>query len=113
MSVVKLLSSMELNNKNNDTLNDPLARFTLVLASVVHDVDHYGVPNETLVTEQADVAIQYKGKSVAEQNSLEICWDLLMLDEHKELRASAVTERRPVCRGRQHWCCHSRSGSDL
>lgn len=50
--------------------SDPLTQFSLVLAALVHDVDHTGIPNSQLVKEGAALAARYKEKSVAEQNSL-------------------------------------------
>jgi 3'5'-cyclic nucleotide phosphodiesterase len=41
-------------------------------------VDHPGVPNTQLVKEQSEIAVAYNGKSVAEQNSMDIDWNLLM-----------------------------------
>ena len=102
MSVVKLLSSMDLTHNSKNALDDPLARFTLVLASVVHDVDHSGKPNETLVNEMDPVAIKYKGRSVAEQNSLDICWNLLMKDEHKALRRTIYQNDSDLFRFREY-----------
>ena len=102
MSVVKLLSSMDLTHNSKNALDDPLARFTLVLASVVHDVDHTGKPNETLVNEMDPVAIKYKGRSVAEQNSLDICWNLLMKDEHKALRRTIYQNDSDLFRFREY-----------
>ena len=72
MSVMKLLGSAS-NHKDNG-LDDPLARFTLVLAAIVHDADHPGVPNGQLNKEQDPMALAYDNKSAAEQNSLDITW---------------------------------------
>jgi class 3 adenylate cyclase len=66
--------------------SDPLTQFACLFAALVHDVDHPGVPNVTLIQENAPVAIEYKGKSVAEQNSVDIAWELLMEPKYKELR---------------------------
>ena len=41
-------------------------------------VDHTGVPNAQLIKENADIAEYYKNRSVAEQNSLDLSWRLLM-----------------------------------
>jgi hypothetical protein len=46
----------------------------------VHDVDHDGVPNSQLIKENVTVAAVYKEKSVAEQNSVDIAWTLLVCD---------------------------------
>lgn len=60
---------------------------------MVHDVDHSGVPNAQLVKERAHVAGAYKNKSVAEQNSIELAWSLLMEPCYKELRESIFRYR--------------------
>ena len=41
-------------------------------------VDHSGVPNAQLVKEKAHIASVYYEKSVAEQNSVDVSWNLLM-----------------------------------
>jgi hypothetical protein len=53
---------------------------------LIHDVDHSGAPNAQLVKEDAPVARLYKGKSIAEQNSFDIAWDLLMEPSYKDVR---------------------------
>ena len=50
-----------------------------------HDVDHVGVSNAQLVKEGVPIAEKYQ-RSVAEQNSLDISWDLLMRPEYQTLR---------------------------
>lgn len=65
---------------------DPWTHFALAFSALIHDVDHQGVPNATLVKEKAIVATAYKNKSVAEQNSLEIAWTLLMEPSYREMR---------------------------
>jgi 3'5'-cyclic nucleotide phosphodiesterase len=54
--------------------SDPLTQFAVVLSALIHDVDHYGVPNAQLVKEQATIATLYKNRSVAEQNSVDLAW---------------------------------------
>lgn len=49
--------------------------------------DHPGVPNSILVKEEDPLAAKYKGKSVAEQNSVDLAWGILMDPQYKELRA--------------------------
>ena len=41
-------------------------------------MDHSGVPNSQLVKENAKIATFYQGRSVAEQNSMVLSWNLLM-----------------------------------
>ena len=66
--------------------SDPMVQFCLAFVALVHDVDHPGCSNETLVKEQDEMAIAYKNKSVAEQNSVDLAWDLLMEPEYVDLR---------------------------
>jgi class 3 adenylate cyclase len=67
--------------------SDPLTHFTCVFASMIHDVDHPGVGNMQLVAEGDAIAHMYDGKSVAEQNSIDIAWELLMDPAYQDLRA--------------------------
>jgi 3'5'-cyclic nucleotide phosphodiesterase len=57
-----------------------------VFCALIHDVDHTGVSNGQLVKEKAHIATLYKNKSVAEQNSIDLAWDLLMQDDYENLR---------------------------
>lgn len=41
---------------------DPLTHFSMVLASLVHDVGHPGVPNGILVKEESRIALLYDGQ---------------------------------------------------
>jgi class 3 adenylate cyclase len=66
--------------------SDPLTQFACVFSALIHDVDHGGVPNTQLIKESATIAAVYKGKSVAEQNSVDLAWDLLMDDRYENLR---------------------------
>jgi 3'5'-cyclic nucleotide phosphodiesterase len=77
--------------------SDPLTQFAVVLSGLIHDLDHPGVSNGQLIKEDPRLAKRYKEKSVAEQNSVDLAWDLLMLNEYNELRAaifSTETELR-------------------
>ena len=49
--------------------------------------DHPGCPNASLVKEGTELAVKYQNKSVAEQNSFNLCWDMLMDDKFKDLRS--------------------------
>jgi class 3 adenylate cyclase len=78
--------------------SDPLARFAVVFSALVHDVGHTGVPNGQLAKESPELAALYKHKSIAEQNSVDTAWDLLMQDRYRNLRdslcsSSGVQER--------------------
>ena len=92
MSVSKLLARIvapdEIINHNEDTgvmasnlhdhtygiTSDPLTQFSVVLAALIHDVDHSGVSNFQLIKENAKIATVFKNKSVAEQNSIVLAW---------------------------------------
>ena len=81
--------------------SDPLAQFAVVFAALIHDCDHSGVPNATLVDEQADVAIKYANRSPAEQNSVELAWELLMESQYNELRKCIFPDVSEMHRFRQ------------
>jgi class 3 adenylate cyclase len=66
--------------------SDPLTQFACVFSALIHDVDHSGVPNTQLIYENSRLATLYKGKSVAEQNSVDLSWELLMEDRFSDLR---------------------------
>jgi len=65
---------------------DPLTQFAVVFAALIHDVDHTGLSNATLVEGKFDVARNFNSKSVAEQNSVAVAWALLMEPRFEELQ---------------------------
>lgn len=67
--------------------NDPIAQFAVVFSTLVHDVDHQGVPNVQLVIEADPLAVRYNGRSVAERRSITVAWTLLMEDRFQGLRS--------------------------
>ena len=115
MSVIKLMSRIvaptdqhmddnaaTLHDHTYGITSDPLTQFACVFSALIHDVDHLGVPNTTLVAEHTDVASKYNNRSVAEQNSLDLAWNELM-DESKyiELRALLFTDHAELIRFRK------------
>eukprot|EP00980_Cylindrotheca_fusiformis_P015220 scaffold4224_cov85-Cylindrotheca_fusiformis.AAC.2 len=80
--------------------SDPLTQFAVVFSAVIHDVDHPGVPNAQLVKDNTRSAQVYK-KSIAEQISMELSWDMLMGDEFAELRACIYQTEEELRRFRQ------------
>eukprot|EP00980_Cylindrotheca_fusiformis_P004907 scaffold1043_cov117-Cylindrotheca_fusiformis.AAC.2 len=80
--------------------SDPLTQFAVVFSAIIHDVDHPGVPNTQLVKENTRCAQIYK-KSVAEQKSVDIAWDMLMADEYAALRACIYQTEEDLHRFRQ------------
>jgi len=82
-------------------MSDPLLHVSTVVAALIHDVDHPGVPNSTVVKEQTSLAAVYKNKSIAEQNSVDLAWDLLMDDVFVDLRRVLYTTEEDFKRTRQ------------
>ena len=77
--------------------SDPLCQLAIVFSALIHDVDHTGVPNAQLVKEKVAIAAKYHDKSVAEQNSVDISWEILMDHQYQDLRYCIFeneTERR-------------------
>lgn len=115
MSVVKLLSRIvapkvmevegdfnkELHDHTYGIASDPLTQFAVVLSALMHDVDHVGVPNAQLVKENVAICSLYRGKSVAEQNSVDISWNLLMEGRFNDLRATIYSSKGELIRFRQ------------
>eukprot|EP00980_Cylindrotheca_fusiformis_P028843 scaffold22655_cov173-Cylindrotheca_fusiformis.AAC.2 len=80
--------------------SDPLTQFAVVFSAIIHDVDHPGVPNTQLVKENTRWAQIYK-KSVAEQKSVDIAWNMLMSGEYAALRACIYQTDEDLQRFRQ------------
>jgi class 3 adenylate cyclase len=114
LSVVKLLKRIFAqtgNEENTDDeaihdytfgiTSDPLTQFSVVLSALVHDIDHSGVPNSRLSQEQDRLAQIYRGKSIAEQNSVDIAWGLLMDERFDALRMVIYSTVQDLQRFRQ------------
>ena len=102
MSVVKLLSRIiapseqdvgevgendfSLHDHTYGITSDPLTQFACVFSALIHDLDHSGVPNAQLAKENSELSNMYNNKSIAEQNSVDLAWQVLMSDNYKELR---------------------------
>lgn len=80
---------------------DPLTLLAIVFSALIHDIDHPGVSNAQLVLEKDPVAIEFENKSVAEQNSVRIAWDLLMQPELQDLRNAMFPNNSDCKRFRQ------------
>ena len=115
MSVSKLLSrivapdidgtdeNLELNLHDHTygITSDPLTQFAVVLSALIHDADHVGIPNFLLVNENQGLASKYKQKSVAEQNSIDIAWKVLMEPRFSALRCAIYDGESELRRFRQ------------
>jgi len=80
---------------------DPLTQFSCVVSALIHDVDHTGVPNAQLINENHALAVMYKNKSVAEQNSIEVGWSLLMDETYQNFRKAIYSNEEEFARFRQ------------
>jgi 3'5'-cyclic nucleotide phosphodiesterase len=81
--------------------SDPLTLFAIVFSALIHDVDHRGVSNVQLAKEEEEMATMYHNKSIAEQNSLDIAWNLLMEPEYSDLRSYLFLTEKDLLRFRQ------------
>ena len=81
--------------------SDPLTLLAIVFSGLIHDVDHRGVSNMQLSTEEPVMAQHYRFKSVAEQNSFDIGWDLLMSSSYDALRHAIFQTLPDLLRFRQ------------
>jgi hypothetical protein len=90
LSVVKLLKRILAPTENEEITDDeaihdhtfgitsdPLTQFLVVLSAPAHDIDHSGVPDSRFSQEEDWLAQIYCGKSIAEQNSVDIACGLL------------------------------------
>lgn len=81
--------------------SDPLAMFAMTFSALIHDVDHRGVSNTQLASEDPGMATKYDKKSIAEQNSLDLAWGLLMEDRFSKLRKYLFVSEEELLRFRQ------------
>jgi len=112
MSVTKLMSRIvaptdidfdrgTLHDHTYGITSDPLTQFTCALAAIIHDADHTGVPNAQLLNEDKTFSSLYNNRSMAEQNSLDLAWQLLMEDRFEKLRSAIFSTPDEQVRFRQ------------
>lgn len=81
--------------------SDPLTQFAVIFCALIHDVDHRGVSNFQLGVEIPDMAKKYKNRGLAEQNSVDIAWEVLMQPEYRNLQQCIFTNEDELKRFRQ------------
>lgn len=81
------LDETEMYNATYGISADPLTHFAVVFGALIHDLGHIGVTNAQLVLEEDKMAAKFKGVSVAEQNSVNEGWRLLMDSRYDRLRS--------------------------
>ncbi|CAJ1959221.1 unnamed protein product [Cylindrotheca closterium] len=91
---------MDLAGHSYGITSDPLTQFAVVFSAIIHDLDHPGVPNTQLLKEDTRTAKLYQ-KSIAEQNSVDLAWEILMGPEYEDLRACIYESEEELCRFRQ------------
>jgi 3'5'-cyclic nucleotide phosphodiesterase len=110
MSTMKLLKRIDLasNDSQNEQLFwgksvkfDALTQLAIVFGALIHDIDHPGVSNSQLVKERHAMALTYDGRSVAEQNSINLAWQLFMQPQFEKLRTSLCPTQTELQRLRQ------------
>jgi hypothetical protein len=77
--------------------SDPITQSACVFSSLIHDVGHYGVPSSTSIREESRLAVAYK-RSILEQNSCDLAWNLLMQDQFTDLRFAIFRRTRSIVR---------------
>lgn len=77
------------------------ANIKLCFTSYGSITDHVGVSNAQLVKEGVPIAAKYNERSVAEQNSLDLSWDLLMSKDYDDLRDFLFPTQADLLRFRQ------------
>jgi len=64
-------------------------------------VDHRGVSNGQLAEEDPALGSKYSNQSIAEQNSLDLAWEILMRDQFAALRQCLFSSQEELLRFRQ------------
>ena len=64
-------------------------------------MDHIGVPNTQLIEENPQLGVKYNDRSVAEQNSLDLAWNILMQEQYSDLLGILCTNQADLQRFRQ------------
>ena len=82
-------------------LTDPFTQFACVFAALIHDCQHNGVPNAQLAKEGQPVAAYYNNISIAEQNAMDVAWDILMQPQFQAFRSAIYTNEAEMFRFRQ------------
>ncbi|CAB9522348.1 cAMP-specific 3',5'-cyclic phosphodiesterase, isoform (Partial), partial [Seminavis robusta] len=97
----KKVAMQQLYDLTHGLSTDPMAAFAMTFSGLIHDVDHRGVSNTQLSVEEPRLASKYSNQSIAEQNSLDMAWDVLMEDCYSNLRLCLFTSQDELVRFRQ------------
>jgi hypothetical protein len=91
----------KLHDNSYGITSDPLTHFACLFSALIHDVDHPGISNAQMLKEGHPLAEVYDGKSIAEQNSFDFAWELLMDSEFDVLRRCLFENEKDLERFRQ------------
>jgi class 3 adenylate cyclase len=97
----KIASAGDLHHYTNGITSDPLTQFAIMFSALIHDVDHPGVPNFQFIKEKPHIGVLYNNQSVAEQNSVELAWELLMEPQYADLQKAIYQTEDELKRFRQ------------
>ena len=95
-STKSVLDDKDLHDHTYGITSDPLTQFACILSALVHDAEHEGVPNTQLVQEETPLAAKYNNQSVAEQNSVDVSWNILMEPRFQELRSAIYSNEEEM-----------------
>jgi hypothetical protein len=98
---VDLADAADVHNYTYGITSDPLTQFAVVLSALIHDVEHSGLPNNQLAKENPEMASMYQNKSIAEQYSVDVAWNLLMDPCYKNLQRCIFSNQCELKRFRQ------------
>lgn len=100
-NTMKKKIAVHLHDYTHGINSDPITLFAILFSAIVHDVDHRGISNQQLMKEEPLMAVMFQNKSIAEQNSLEIAWELLVSDRFRLLLDYIFVDDNDLCRFRQ------------
>ncbi|CAJ1963512.1 unnamed protein product [Cylindrotheca closterium] len=80
---------------------DPLTQFAIIFSALIHDIDHQGVSNKQLSEEDSRLAMMYNGKSPAEQNSIDLAFEVLGSSQYHDLVSCICANEEELKRFRQ------------
>ena len=117
MSVIKILSRVvapsdidlgdgeqkvkSLHDHTYGITSDPLTQLACAVTALIHDVDHVGVSNAQLMQEEDPLVAVYGGRSVLEQNSLALAWEMFLDPKYDTLRKTICVDNRELAHFRQ------------
>jgi hypothetical protein len=93
--------ALQIHNSTYGISSDPLLQFAVVFSALIHDCNHTGLTNAELVAMRTPESIKYCKKTVAEQHSVDLAWEVLMESKYSELRACIYSNEDELKRFRK------------